>query len=189
MSDKLETRGRKPLALDKKKPPQATIKINSFILPFVKQLKGNLKKGLVTKNTLSLLLEVLNGKGELQRNLFKDPDTVSLVSELQDKIRLLEAEKQIIEAKLSDRKEFNLTTIQERDRERLQVIYEKSKLESLKSSYRILKINYDELENKTYDCMAIKANGVRCTKSSKIDFEQNGIMIRVCLQHAKSIKR
>jgi len=189
MSDKLETRGRKRLALDQKKRPQITVKINNFILPFVKQLKGNLKKDLVTENTLSLLFDILNGKGEHQGNLFKDPDTASLVSELQDKIRLLEAEKQLIEVKLKDREEFNLGTIQERDKERLKNVYVNSKLESLKSSYRILRLNYEEMEHKNYDCMAIKANGDRCTKPSKIDFDQKGIMIHVCLQHAKSLKR
>jgi len=33
--------------------------------------------------------------------------------------------------------------------------------------------------------MAIKVNGQRCSKAAKLDFNQNGIMIRVCLQHAK----
>jgi len=185
MSDKRETRGRKPLALDKKKPPQATVKINSFILPFVKQLKGNLKLNLVSDNTLFLLFDVLDGKSEQQPSLFKDPETISLVNELQAKITLLEAEKRIIDTKLKDREKFNLATIQERDKERLNVISANSKLESLKSSYRILKLNYDELGHKIYDCMAVKANGDRCTKPSKIDFEQNGIMIHVCLQHSK----
>jgi len=52
MPTKTETRGRKPLPLDKKKPPQATIKINNVILPFVQTLKGNLKKNSLPKEFL-----------------------------------------------------------------------------------------------------------------------------------------
>ncbi len=185
MSDKLETRGRKPLPLGQKKPPQVTVKINSFILPFVKQLKGNLKRGLVTENILSLLFDVLNGKSEQQHNLFKDPDAVSLVNDLQDKISLLEAEKRIIEDKLRDREELSFKFILERDKERLKVVHATSKIGSLEASYRGLKWTHDKLLHREYDCMAITGSGDRCTKPSKIDFEQNGLMIHVCLQHSK----
>jgi len=179
MEIKRETRGRKSLAVDKKKPPQATVKINSFILPFVKQLKGNLKKGLVTENTLSLLFGALKEKGE-QLSVFKDPDAVTLVGELQEKIRLLEAEKQIIEVKLRDREALSFKS--------KEVIAAESKVRSTESSYRLLKIKYEELLHKEHACMAIKTDGVRCTRVSKIDFEQNGLMIRVCSQHSKSLK-
>jgi len=179
MEFKKENRGRKPLALGEKKPPQATVKVNNFILPFVKELKGNLKKDLVTENTLALLFDVLNGKGEQQGNLFKDPDTVSLVSDLQEKIHLLEAEKQIIEAKLH--------FIQNNNVEDPKVTYTKGKLESLKSSYRMLKLTYDELLHREHDCMAITASGERCNRPAKLDAVNNGLMIHVCLQHSKLV--
>lgn len=185
MESKIETRGRKPLPLDKKKPPQATIKINERILPFVKELKGNLKKDLVTENTLQQLFAVLNGSGEQQSNVFKDPEAISIVEDLQEKIRLLEAEKGIIEAKLVEREEIGLTLVQARDKEHLKAVHAESKVESTKSSYRILKDAYDELLYREYNCMAIKTNGERCSKPAKVDSIQNGLMIRVCLQHKK----
>jgi len=187
MEFKKETRGRKSVALDKKKPPQATVKINNFILPFVKELKGNLKKGLVTENTLALLFDVLNGKGEQQGNLFKDPDTVSIVSDLQEKIRLLEAEKQIVEAKLIEIEGIGLKFVKERDKEHLKAVHAESKVESLKSSYRLLKNTHDELLHREYDCMAMTGTGNRCTKPAKLDEVKNGLMIHVCLQHSKLI--
>ncbi len=57
----VETRGRKPLLPNNRKPPQATLKINEIILPFVKELKGNLKNGLVTPRILQGLFDVLKG--------------------------------------------------------------------------------------------------------------------------------
>jgi len=179
MEFKKENRGRKPLALGEKKPPQATVKINSFILPFVTQLKSNLKKGLVTKNTLSLLFDVLNKKGEQQLSVFKDPAAASIVSDLQEKIRVLETEKQIIAAKLH--------FIQNNNVEDPKVAYTKGKLESLKSSYRMLKLTHDELLHREYDCMAITVSGERCNKPAKLDAAQNGLMIHVCLQHSKLV--
>jgi hypothetical protein len=187
MTSELGTRGRKSLPLDKKKPPQATVKINNFILPFVKELKGNLKKGLVTEKTLSLLFGALKEKGEQQLSVFKDPDTVSLISDLQEKIRLVEAEKQIIELKFKTKDELNIKFIQERDKEHLKAVHAESKVESLKSSYRLLKNTHDELLHREYDCMAMTGTGNRCTKPAKLDEVKNGLMIHVCLQHSKLI--
>ncbi len=185
MAEKTEKRGRKPLPADKKKPPQETLKINDFILPFVKKLKGNLKNKLVTENTLSQLFDVLDGKYDQQSSMFKSPETVKIVNELQEKIRVLEAEKQIIKDKLIKNKDIRLNLVQERDNWHLNAVQTKNELENLKSSYRLLKNNYSELLNPEHVCMAIKANGERCSKKAKLDVNQNGIMIRVCLLHAK----
>ena len=59
---KVETRGRKSLPVDKRKPPQSTVKINDAILPFVKELKGNLKNKTLTPDILQSLFDALNGK-------------------------------------------------------------------------------------------------------------------------------
>ncbi len=56
---KKETRGRKRLAKGKHKAPQATLKINEAILPFVIQLKSNLKMGLITDKIINKLLDVM----------------------------------------------------------------------------------------------------------------------------------
>jgi len=34
----------------------------------------------------------------------------------------------------------------------------------------------------------IAGNGQRCSKAAKLDFNQNVIMIRVCLQHVKLVE-
>ena len=188
MPTKTETRGRKSLPLDKKKPPQATVKINDFILPFVQELKGNLKKGMVTKQTLSNLFSALNGT-EQQESIFNDPNTVSIITDLQEKILHLEAKKQIVEAKLIERESIGLKLVKERDKEHLKAVHAESKVESLKSSYRVLKSTHDELLHREYDCMAITGSGERCSKPAKLDVDQNGLMIRVCLQHKKLAKK
>ena len=59
---KQKKRGRKPLPADKRKPPQATLKINDAILPFVLELKSNLKNATLTPDILQSLFDVLHGK-------------------------------------------------------------------------------------------------------------------------------
>ena len=87
-----ETRGRKALPEDKRKPPQTTVKINDAILPLVKELKGNLKNKTLTHNVIKSLFAVLHGKAEQQTSLYKSPDTVTIVEDLQGKIALLESQ-------------------------------------------------------------------------------------------------
>jgi len=71
----------------------------------------------------------------------------------------------------------------------LNVIHTESKLNGLKSSYRLLKHDYEALLHREHDCMAIKGDGQRCTKKSTNDTVQNGILIHVCLQHAKALAK
>jgi hypothetical protein len=82
MTVKKETRGRKRLPPEKKKPPQAPLKINDFILPFVKELKGNLKKGLITEQTLDRLFDILR-TGQKQSDLNQSED----IGVLKDRIK------------------------------------------------------------------------------------------------------
>jgi len=184
MPTKIETRGRKPLPLDKKKAPQSTLKINNFILPFVQELKGNLKKGMVSDKTLSGLFSVLNGT-EQQCSIFNDPSVVSIIEELQEKIIGLDAKNLILENKLARQQEMGLKLVQERDKEHLKSVHTESKINSLRSSYRLLKNDHEALLHREHNCMVIKRNGERCSKTAKLDVHQKGIMIHVCLQHAK----
>ena len=149
----METRGRKPLPEGKKKPPQATVKINDFILPFVRQLKGNLKKGQVTTETIKSLFAVLKGK-----KLTVDNQPL---------------------------KEANIKLVLERDKEHLRAVKLGTKVRSLEATIKRLKIDHDALLHQEYNCMAIKANGKRCTKKAVVDAILNGINIHVCLQHSK----
>ncbi|MDF1583644.1 MAG: hypothetical protein P1P78_10075 [Methyloprofundus sp.] len=185
MEHKTEKRGRKSLPLDKKKPPQATVKINDFILPFVQELKGYLRNNLVTEKTLVQLFDVLKGKSDQQSSAFNDPDSVSIVTELQEKIHTLDAEKRLIERALAKQQEISLKLTQERDKAHLNAVHTESRLESLKSSYRLLKYDYDVLMHREHDCMAIKCDGERCTRPATLEKIEQSIVLRVCHQHAK----
>lgn len=117
---KTETRGRKPLPADKRKSPQATLKINDFILPFVKELKGNLKNKTLTPETLQSLFDVLHGEHQatskplettdIQRKLVTRYDAehqkvISLESKnnrLQSEIRTLREELELLKHKEHD---------------------------------------------------------------------------------------
>jgi len=202
MNVKIETRGRKPLPPEKRKAPQATVKINNFILPFVQELKGNLKKGTVTGNTLSQLFSVLQGKQVQQINVFKDPDAVSIVEELQIKIRKLEADLRIKDNQIVSLKESLKDKIiapftenersllkKQYNEERYKVMKLDGKVRTLESNIRCLKRDYDVLFHREYDCMAIKGNGEQCTKKAVIDAIWNGINIHVCLQHSKVLAK
>ncbi len=59
MSKNKDTRGRKPLPLGKKKPPQPTLKINEALYPFVKLLKREFKAKRVDADKLAALTRLL----------------------------------------------------------------------------------------------------------------------------------
>ena len=194
----METRGRKPLPEKQRKPPQATVKVNNFILPFVKELKGNLKKGLLTDDTLSQLSEVLQSKSEDQASILNNPDTINIVEPQQQEIAQLKYElsikdNQIVSLKNS-LKEKIVAPIKENERGQLtkqyydehsKAIQLEGKVRSLESDIRRLKLDYDELLHREHDCMVIKANGEQCTKKAVIDVIQSRVNLHVCLQHFK----
>ena len=202
MDAKIETRGRKSLPPEKRKAPQTTVKINNFILPFVQELKGNLKNKQVTPEIISQLFSVLNGKSEQQASVFKDPKAVSIVEGLQNKIRKLESELRIKDNQIGSLrktlKEKIIAPFTENERSILKKQYNEEhskalklegKVRTLESNLRYLKRDYDDLLHREYDCMAIKGNGDRCTKKSVVDVIQNGINIHVCLQHSKVLAK
>lgn len=198
----METRGRKPLPEGKRKPPQVTVKINDFILPFVKELKGNLKNKQVTAGTISQLFAVLHGNSEQQTSAFKGLETDSIFDNLQEKVRQLEAvlktkDNQIGSLKES-LKEKLIAPLTENERSLLKKQFTEEhskamklggKVRTLESNLRILKRDYDALLHREYDCMAIKGNGERCTKKAVIDAIQHGISLHVCLQHSKVLAK
>jgi hypothetical protein len=168
MTVKKETRGRKRLPPEKKKPPQATLKINDFILPFVKELKGNLKKGLITEQTLDRLFDILR-TGQKQSNHSEE------ISVLKDKIKKLD--------------ELLLKRVMERDLAHSKSVDLESKVHYWKAKYDDLKRNYDDLLHREYDCMAMTSDGKRCTKKAVFDTFQNGLLFHVCSQHAKVLEK
>ncbi|MCF7970298.1 MAG: hypothetical protein K9L22_03915 [Methylococcaceae bacterium] len=86
---------------------------------------------------------------------------------------------------LAKQQEISLKLVQERDKAHLNAVHTESRLEALKSSYRLLKHDYDALLHREHNCMAIKGNGERCTRPAKLDKIEQGIVVRVCYQHAK----
>lgn len=59
MTKKKESRGRKALPPEQKKPPQPTIKINDALFPFVKLLKREYKAKRVDAEKLAALTSLL----------------------------------------------------------------------------------------------------------------------------------
>ena len=59
MSKKKESRGRKALPPEQKKPPQPTIKINEVLYPFVKLLKREYKAKRLDTEKLNALTRLL----------------------------------------------------------------------------------------------------------------------------------
>ena len=162
------------------------IRIDEALIPLINDLKERHKQG----ESLESLIEVTKNQAtEQQTTLYDDPTSISIVTDLQDKIRQLEAEKQISDTKLVEREEISLQRTLERDKEHLKVINATSKLESLRSSHRLLKSTHDDLLRQEHDCMAITGSGERCTKKSTNDTLQNSILIHVCLQHAKTLAK
>ncbi len=194
----METRGRKPLPEEQRKPPQATVKINNFILPFVKELKGNLKKELITDSTMSQLFDVLQSKSEHQASVLSNPDAINIGKPLKQDIAQLKSElsikdNQIVSLKDSLKAKI-VAPIKENERGKLKKQYNdehskaiqlEGKVRSLESDIRRLKLDYDELLHREHDCMSIKANGERCAKTAVIDVIQDRVNLHVCLQHFK----
>ena len=162
------------------------VRVDEELIPLINDLKDQYKKGCELNN---LNIVTNNQDVKQQTTLYNDPASVSIVTDLQEKILHLEAKKQIVEAKLIEREGIGLKLVKERDKEHLKAVYADSKVENLKSSYRMLKINYDEVLHQNHDCMAITGSGERCSKPAKLDVDQNGLMIRVCLQHKKLAKK
>lgn len=197
MVTKTETRGRKPLLPKDKKPPQATIKVNDFILPFVNELKGNLKNGKVTKKTLGRLFNVLNNNW-FQVNA-ADEDLFSLSDSNDIAIKGLESEVQRLKDELVKLHRHNAfkpleTTeraelIEKYQTERGKVIRLEGQDRSNKSSIRSLKSKIDRIEHLEHDCQAIKANGERCSRPAVTTVDWSGIEIHTCSQHSKTLKR
>ena len=141
---------------------------------------------------------MLQGKSEQQISTFKDSESISIVKELQEKIHQLETDLRVKDVKIVNLKEHLkekiVMPITENERSLLKKQYHdehskaiklEGKVRSMKSIIRKLKINYDVLLHREYNCMAIKSNGERCTKKAKADLIQKDINIHVCLQHSK----
>jgi len=97
---KKETRGRNPLPEGQRKPPQATLKVNKAILPFVLKLKSNLKLNLVSEETIQRLFDVLSGRKPdiVDHKLLPNSIKVQEFNRLEGRIFELEAELKTVKA-------------------------------------------------------------------------------------------
>ncbi len=186
----VETRGRKRLPLDQHKPPQSTVKINDAILPLVKLLKANLKKGLLSDVIISDLTAIANNK----RLPFKQT-TVLDDAALSEQAKALEALKAENLRLTAENKLLNKPVIKEvvvidkwllkYDAEHNLVLHLKSELARAKLEPAELKGEIERLNGLERSCQALKVNGDRCTRIAKDAIKHHGIAIKVCPQHRK----
>jgi len=175
MAKKLVWGGKRSGAGRKKsEQPQKTVvvRVDEALLPVIKEIKSQYKAGCSIDN----LINVTNNQSTEQQ---ADP---ILIEGLQEKIRALEAT-------LASQQETNLNLVYERDREHLEAMQAQGNITALKARNQALMRDYDELLHREHNCMAIKANGTRCTRTATLDQHKDGIVIRVCVQHAKIAKK
>ena len=186
MPNKIETRGRKALPPEQRKSPQATVKINETILPFVKQLKDNLKNEEVTQETLRRLFDVLNNDFNKDPIFLDDVDidhTKNEVHRLKDELKKQVQLNAITPLEPSERLQLS-------DRyhtEHLKVVRLESREKSNEHTIKTLKSKIHSLECVEHNCQSLKANGQRCNRPSKVKANFHGVLINVCLQHSKTL--
>ena len=76
---------------------------------------------------------------------------------------------------------------QKYDDEHRKVISLQSSNNSLRHNLKQLKSKLESLEHRTYDCQYITSKGTRCERKGNLKVNWQGIEIRVCLQHSKTM--
>lgn len=174
--------GKRPGAGRKKVEQQqktVVVRVAEALVPVINAIKLKYKVGCSVEN----LIKVTENQ-----NTEQQADSVSLIEGLQEKIRVLEAKNSILETTLASQRETNLNLVYERDREHFEAVQAQNSLKTLKLRNQFLKRDYDELLHREHSCMAIKADGTRCTRQATLDHHKDGVVIRVCVQHAKVAK-
>lgn len=194
MDTKKETRGRKAIAPEQRKAPQATVKVNEVILPFVKELKGNLKNGKVTKKTIARLFNVLNNNWEQvnaadEELSLPDNDYKQLQDEvLHLKDELFKSHQSNATKPLESTERLEL--VEKYQNERSNVVRLEGQDRSNRSTIRGLKADINRINHLEHDCQALKSNGERCTRPAvaSVDWYTHRVEIHVCNQHYKLLK-
>jgi vacuolar-type H+-ATPase subunit I/STV1 len=191
MPDKIETRGRKRIPTEQHKAPQATVKINEVILPLVKLLKSNLKKGSLT-NAVIEDLTVLASNKKLPFKQTTVLDDKALIEQTEvverltaDNLMLKAQYEQLKKASLDDRLEKQILKY---DAEHLKVISLINELNKAKRELETLKKEIHRLNNLEHNCQCLTKNGNRCTRPAKDKAKWKGVELNVCLQHKKNIQ-
>ena len=83
-------------------------------------------------------------------------------------------------------KKTNLNLVLQRDAEHSNVIKLQTKANGLQAQNNALKAQLKSLQHKEHDCMVLKKDGSRCSRTAKTKINWQGIEINVCLQHSKN---
>ena len=193
-------RGRPSIAPELKKPQQTTLKVNDAIVPLVRLLKSNLKKGLLSDSIISDLMRVANNKKLpfKQTTALNDEDLAEqagLIERLTTQNATLSAqvkqlEKQIAQGlqKLSTPVNNSEKWVLKYDTEHQKLVELEGKLRNAKHEPTQLKAGISRLTHLEHDCQCLKANGDRCSRPAKVKANWHGIEINVCNQHQKTLK-
>jgi len=185
----LMKRGRKTLAPEDRKPPQATVKINERILPFVMKLREELKKGTITDKRLETLFGVVDGYDpHKQPSLFGQEEIDEITRQkglIQNELYQL---KQKMQSPIEPDLEFRTKLVAKYDKEHRKVVDLESKVRNLDSDKRALTHKLEQLSNKTFSCQCLTKNGERCTREGKLKAPFHNVEINVCLQHKKALE-
>ena len=193
-------RGRPSIAPELKKPQQTTLKVNDAIVPLVRLLKSNLKKGLLSDSIISDLMRVANNKKLpfKQTTALNDEDLAEqagLIERLTTQNATLSAqvkqlEKQIAQGlqKLSTPVNNSEKWVLKYDTEHQKLVELEGKLRNAKHEPTQLKAEISRLTHLEHDCQCLKANGDRCSRPAKVKANWHGIEINVCNQHQKTLK-
>jgi len=160
------------------------VKINEVILPFVKELKGNLKKGNVTNKTIERLFNVLN-------NNWKQTDALTEEINLKNEVKRLKDELLAVNQTLATKSLDADERLKLKDRynsEHLKVVSLEGKNRQNEGTIRSLKEEIKQLKHLEHNCQALKSNGERCTRTSKTTSNWHGVKIHTCIQHTKLLK-
>lgn len=91
-----------------------------------------------------------------------------------------------LNTELEQFKKTNLDLVLQKDEVNLKAIKLQGKVNSLQSDSKTLKAQLEALQHKEHDCVVLKKDGVRCSKSAKVKINWKGVEINACLQHSKN---
>ena len=171
-----ETRGRKSLPADKRKPPQSTVKINDAILPLVKELKGNLRNKTLTPAIIQSLFDVMNG-GESNNDI----DLNGQIEKLKNLVNV--QNQKIYELNDKPLTKKNLELVLKYDAEHLKAVKLESLADRLSSDKVAMRAEIEALKAKEHSCQMITKSGSRCKSNGLYKAVYQGIELMVCGQH------
>jgi len=162
------------------------IRIHEALLPAVEELKARFKLGFED----GCLFSVTDNQVKIEKPITLTISEVNLeIEQLKQENNALKNKVQQLQDQLAENNVRTRRFVMERDVAEEKMRRAEGQLEALKSNYRSLKLCYEDLQYREYDCMAITSNGKRCSKKAVVDTFRDGLLFHVCLQHAKKIDK